>query len=153
MFSRKIIIVIFAGVGLGSSAMAQPAIGTPEKGECSESVYGEWEEWGEWDAGGGTHVTIRDCGNGTPCGTITKFFDPDLPDGNNRNRSLRSRPLLGVKMLYGFKKRRNKRRSIWQRGKIYNPANGKTYRSTIKLETKDQLFVKGCVGPFCEIQR
>ena len=41
---------------------------------------------------------------------------------------------------------------VWRDGKIYNPENGKTYRSVLKPAGPDTLKVSGCVFIFCETQ-
>lgn len=142
MVTRLAKLVIGFAVFLTPLATAQAIADTTETKECRATVFGTW------DAGGGTQVAIIDCGDDTPCGTITELSDPDLRDGNNRDSSLRSRSLIGIQMLSGFRQSRKG----WRGGRIYNPANGKTYRSSIRLETNNQLLVKGCVGPFCEGQ-
>jgi len=143
MVCRTVIIAIGFSVIFAGSAAAQSNTDQGGVRACDSTVFSVW------DAGGGTEVSIADCGDKTPCGTITNLADPDLPDGNNRDVSLRARPLIGAQMLSGFRKSR----IGWRGGKIYNPANGKTYRSSIRLKTTDQLLVKGCVGPFCQSQR
>ncbi|MCY3672067.1 MAG: DUF2147 domain-containing protein, partial [Alphaproteobacteria bacterium] len=40
----------------------------------------------------------------------------------------------------------------WKGGRIYNPENGKTYRSNLRLKGADTLRVSGCVFIFCETQ-
>lgn len=142
MISQKIIVTVGLAAIFAYSAASQSVPDASNAHECSATVFDDW------DAGGGTEVSIDNCGDDTPCGTITKLSDPDLPDGNNQDSSLQSRPLIGVQMLFGFRKSRNG----WHRGRIYNPANGKTYSSSIRLQTNGQLLVKGCIGPFCESQ-
>ena len=97
------------------------------------------------------HVEIEDCGDGTPCGTLA-WVDPattetDL-DARNKDKSLRSRPLVGLDMVWGFERAGD----VWRRGRIYNPEDGRTFRSALSLETDGRLKVKGCVGPFCQTQ-
>ena len=98
------------------------------------------------------HVDIVDCGDGTPCGSIIwvdSVQDTDMPlDINNKDKTLAKRPLVGIKMIYGFKSKKNG----WKKGKIYNPGDGKTYGSAIKLQDNGTLQVKGCVGPLCQTQ-
>lgn len=98
------------------------------------------------------HVKVADCGDGTPCGTLI-WIDSEqaseVPlDKNNKDESLTSRPLVGIKMLYGFKRKKDS----WKKGRIYNPEDGKTYGASIERLDDDMLKVKGCVGPFCQTQ-
>lgn len=96
-------------------------------------------------------VTIAPCG-ASYCGRLSQYLV--MPKGgagqkdiNNPDPKLRSRKLLGIALLTGFKPDGN----VW-RGKIYDPRNGKTYRSVLKRKSDNVLEVKGCVGPICQSQ-
>ena len=97
------------------------------------------------------HIEILDCGDGTPCGHL-RWVQTDQSgepkDINNSDAALRSRPLIGVKMLSGFKLKKDR----WKKGTIYNPKDGKTYGSSLKRLDPTTLQVKGCVGPICKKQ-
>jgi len=96
-------------------------------------------------------IKVTDCGDGSPCGTMIWVDAPEgeMPvDDKNPDESLRSRPMIGIKMIYGF----SRKSKGWKKGKIYNPSDGKTYKSTINLQDDGRLQVKGCVGPFCQSQ-
>ena len=96
-------------------------------------------------------VEIYQCG-ATICGKLAKFLVPP-PNGvgqrdvNNPNKTLRSRTLLGMDILTGFKEAGNE----WK-GQIYDPKSGKTYRSVVYKGKSGNLVVKGCIGPFCQAQ-
>ena len=95
-------------------------------------------------------VDISFCEAESPCGEIT-WVDPNggsLVDRNNPDESLNGRPLVGIMMLWGFKAKGDK----WKSGKIYNPKDGKTYKSKVSLNDDGTLKVKGCVGPICKTQ-
>jgi len=57
-------------------------------------------------AGNGGIVEIKDCGDGTPCGTliwVTPFKDGTLPkDKNNPDKDLAQRDMIGISMLLDF---------------------------------------------------
>ena len=96
-------------------------------------------------------ITISKCGS-TYCGRLSKYLV--MPDGgvnqkdvNNPNKKLRTRKLLGSALLTGLKEAGN----LW-RGTIYDPRNGKSYRSVVRRKSANQLEVKGCIGPFCLTQ-
>lgn len=96
-------------------------------------------------------VEIYECGT-TICGKISKFLvtppaGPGAKDLNNPNKTLRSRTILGMNILTGFKEAGNE----WK-GQIYDPKSGKTYRSIVYKGKSGNLVVKGCVGPFCQAQ-
>ena len=93
-------------------------------------------------------VEIYDCGDGTPCGRLTNVTDPSFIDSLNPDPELRDRHLQGVVILEGFRERRK----TFTNGRIYNPGNGKSYRSSLALTDTDQLQVKGCVFLFCQSQ-
>ena len=96
-------------------------------------------------------VEIYECGT-TICGKIAKFLvtppaGPGAKDINNPNKALRSRTILGMNILTGFKAEGNE----WK-GQIYDPKSGKTYRSVVYKGKSGNLVVKGCIGPFCQAQ-
>lgn len=124
----------------------------------AKDVYGLWRT-----ASGTGLVKVADCGPdyadgtmaGTPCGTIFSAAIPEgapVTDTNNPNPNLRDQPLIGLTMLDGFEVAKN---GAWKRGRIYNPEDGKSYKSRISVDEDDPniLKVKGCVGPFCQTQR
>lgn len=96
-------------------------------------------------------VEVYACGDAI-CGKLAKFLKAPpggnaQKDVNNSNPALRSRPLLGVNLLSGFKSDGKE----WK-GQIYDPRSGKTYRSVVYRGKSGNLVVKGCVGPICQAQ-
>lgn len=65
-------------------------------------------------------------------------------DRNNPDASLRDRPLIGLELMTNFLFEDG----IWRNGRIYNPRNGKTYRSRLKLTKSGELKVRGYIGFF-----
>lgn len=119
---------------------------------ASSTVHGLWLT----EAGTGT-VRVADCGSGpmegTPCGVVATA---DIPDGepttdvNNSDPDLRDVPIIGLTMLDGFEQSGSK----WKKGRIYNPEDGKSYKSSIQLdEDPNVLKVKGCIAFLCQTQR
>lgn len=94
-------------------------------------------------------VEIRDCGDGSPCGVVVSV-DPGqggiAVDNRNRAEALRGRSMVGATVLEGFKNGGD----VWRSGHIYNPKDGRTYRASLRLESKDRLAVSGCLGPICK---
>lgn len=96
-------------------------------------------------------IEIGECGAST-CGRIARFLI-DPPDGldqrdiYNPDKKLRTRKLLGLPVLSGFREEDE----LW-RGRIYDPNTGKSYRSVIRRKGANVLEVKGCIGPFCQTQ-
>ncbi len=96
-------------------------------------------------------VRIGDCG-ATVCGRLDRFLTAppqgaNQRDVNNPDAKLRSRKLLGLPILTGFKQDG----AVW-RGTIYDPKAGKSYRSVLRRLDANRLEVKGCIGPFCQTQ-
>lgn len=96
-------------------------------------------------------VRVSDCGTAR-CGRLAKFLvappnGADQRDTNNPDRALRTRRLLGLAILTGFRPDG----AVW-RGMIYDPKSGKSYRSIVRRLDAARLEVKGCVGPFCQTQ-
>ncbi len=96
-------------------------------------------------------VEISACGTAM-CGRVSKFLRTppggvDQKDTNNPDKNLRSRKILGMAVLHSLKADGE----VW-RGTIYDPRNGKSYRSVVYLQKNGNLNVKGCVGPICQSQ-
>lgn len=94
-------------------------------------------------------VEIGPCG-AQLCGTITRYLivppgGIDQRDIRNKDTALRSRKLLGSRILTGFTADGDA-----FRGRIYDPRNGKTYRSVLRRVSPTALEVKGCYGPICK---
>jgi uncharacterized protein (DUF2147 family) len=96
-------------------------------------------------------VEISACG-AAMCGRVAKFLKTppggvDQKDTENPDKNLRSRKILGIAVLHSLKADGDK----W-RGTIYDPRNGKSYRSVVYLQKNGNLHVQGCVGPICQSQ-
>lgn len=122
-------------------------------GAAQASPLGEWVTEGDK-----ARVRIEPCADQPDrlCGAITwSYRPPDAPqdgpllDVNNSDPKLRSRPIVGLPLLQGFKSAGEGR---WDGGTIYDPEGGKTYRSKMRLESEDLLKVEGCVLVFCRAQ-
>ena len=137
MTSRLLIVAIgvlflgLAGALSGPPAYAQQVLGvwTPEEGD--------------------SEIEIALCDDGQICGRIISLTEPLDEDGNekrdinNRDESLRARLIVGLELLTGFAAEGETK---WKGGRIYNPRDGKTYKSTLTLTTEGLLKVRGYVG-------
>ena len=68
-------------------------------------------------------------------------------DDKNPDKSLCTRPLMGLNMLHGLKANGGK----YSGGKIYDPGNGKTYNCTMQvkgdvLKVRGSLDSRGIIG-------
>jgi len=123
-----------------------------ETGKSASFETGPHNVWGVWlNPDETAKIEITDCSDATPCGKIiwvTHEGNENPPDANNPDPELATRPLTGVKMLHSFSRKNTK----WANGKIYNPEDGKSYKSSIRTKDDGTLEVKGCLGPFCKTQ-
>lgn len=109
---------------------------------------------GTWQSGNGSEIVLGPCPEGY-CGTISKPFVPpeDLAkygdaetamraytDSNNKDVSLRGRPLLGLAIL----KVKATTNPWYYEGEVYNPADGSTYSGAITVTGADAMVLKGC---------
>ena len=134
MTARSISIGLVAAIALAASAQA------------AAPVTGKWVTQSKDGV-----VEIYQCG-ASICGKLAKFLvmppaGAGAKDLNNPNKALRSRTILGMNILTGFKEVGNE----WK-GQIYDPKSGKTYRSVVYKGKSGNLVVKGCIGPFCQAQ-
>jgi len=99
-------------------------------------------------------INIYKCGN-LYCGNITWLKEPNFPaddkkgmagktkvDRENPDSSLRSKPIMGMVILWGFKYAGENK---WDDGNIYDPNNGKTYSCKMTLDG-DRLNIRGFIG-------
>lgn len=136
-------------IGRLAAAAACLALAAGHSGAAGASPLGTWVT-----DGGKSHIKIEPCGDKL-CGAIVWLEEPNNKKGsakldvNNKDESLRSRPILGLPLLTDFAA---KSASRWEGGKIYNPEDGKTYRSKLELVDPDTLKVSGCFLFFCKDQ-
>jgi uncharacterized protein (DUF2147 family) len=108
---------------------------------------------GDWlSAGAAAVVKIAPCASGEDalCGRIVWLWDPSMStDSRNADPARRSRPLVGMEMLQGF---RPGAPGEWTDGRIYNPEDGNTYSATLKVRDATTMEVRGCVLFVCRSQ-
>jgi uncharacterized protein (DUF2147 family) len=105
---------------------------------------------GVWKTGEGTAM-VRIYKNGDKYqGKIVWLKEPIDPetgkpklDKNQEDPSLKSRALLGLINIWGFKYTTS---NTWEEGSIYDPKNGNTYSCTIKMINPNTLEVRGYIG-------
>lgn len=122
------------------------AIAVPAAGLAAPApIAGRW-----LTADGSALVAIGPCGAET-CGRIARVLKaaPNAPttDRANPDPGLRDRPIVGLPILTGFAAGG----SDW-RGRIYDPRNGKSYKSIVKREADGTLKVQGCIAFLCQTQ-
>jgi uncharacterized protein (DUF2147 family) len=101
---------------------------------------------GYWVNRGGWTIEAAPCDEGL-CGTVVgiggRRADSQRFDEHNPDPNLRTRPLCGIEIFGSFESKGTP--GEWEGGWIYNPRDGKTYRSNLKLGDGDTLEVRGFV--------
>lgn len=67
-----------------------------------------------------------------------------VTDRKNPDPALRSRPLTGLRLLWGL--RYDADSSEWLDGRVYDTDNGKVYHCQIRLLSDDKLSLRGYIG-------
>ena len=118
----------FAALLLTGTAQAAP-----------DAICGRWLTA---DKGGLVHVYLE--ADGKLAGRIVGGSRPEERDDKNPDPALRSRPVLGLKLMQGFARDGDR----WKGGAIYDPDDGKTYTATARLADQDgdKLLLRGYVG-------
>ena len=97
---------------------------------------------------------IKNC-DGALCAEIVQIFVEDgldpksILDSKNMDPELQSRPLIGINVLEGFYGEFNAKNTL-KGGRIYNPRDGKTYKSKLHRLDNGNLRVEGCVLFICD---
>ena len=145
MKTRKIFIALSA-MFLGVVALAQTT---------ADSILGEY--YLPDDKNGDSKVRFTKNGNGTYDCTIIWIKEPNDPktgkpwlDSKNSDKSLRNRPLVGIKIVEGISY--DKSAGLWSGAKIYDPNRGIKANATIKLLGSGRLEVSGKIMGIGETQ-
>jgi len=130
------------------------AAGPVAAGEDGDAIVGLWATDPE-GGGGQAHVEIFADGD-RYAGKIVWLEEAIYPDDDeqgmagqakidreNPDPALGKRPIIGLLMLEGF---RYDGKNTWHKGTIYDPDNGKTYKSKMRLSEDGILKVRGFIG-------
>jgi len=101
---------------------------------------------GVWRTEKGWKIKMYKCGS-SYCGKVVG--GTTAKDVKNPNKALRSRKMVGVRMIWGMKKS-----GSGFSGKLYNPNDGKTYSGKISKIKSNSLTLSGCAfgGLICKGQ-
>lgn len=107
----------------------------------ADPIFGRWLT----DDGAAIVVTYK-CGEKL-CGRIERVLDPAAPQNDiyNPDKRLRSKPLVGVRILTGFVGSGSR----WDDGRAYDPKVGRAYDAKLELLENGKLKVTGCVLLIC----
>lgn len=135
MNSLKITLIVALTSIFSFGALAQ---------EEGDKLIGVWEP-----SHGKAKVKIEKIGN-KYYGKIVWLKEPNDPetgnpkvDKNNPDESMTSTPLRGYRILKDFE---YTDKNTWSEGTIYDPENGSTYSSTIKMKDDNTLDIRGYIG-------
>jgi uncharacterized protein (DUF2147 family) len=127
---------------------------TSAQAQTGADVYGKWQIEST-----NAHVDLYRCADparGVVCGKVVWLRNARHPDQTpapsveevsdvkNPDPALRSRRILGLEFLYGFKPADGEA-GTYEGGKIYSAEDGDTYSARIKLENPDTLVLRGYV--------
>lgn len=125
-------------------------LASPVNSQNPDAIVGKW-----WNQEKEAQIEIYPC-DGKYCGKIIELKEPNYAandpkgmggkpkvDRENPDPSKRERPVLGMNLVWGFSFSGG---NLWERGFIYDPREGKTYKCKMTLEMPDHLKVRGFVG-------
>ncbi|WP_421695010.1 DUF2147 domain-containing protein [Aestuariivirga sp.] len=135
-------------VAVAAAACAVVAVtGLSGPARAGDKATGVWRM-----SNGKVTVRVSSCG-ARLCGTVVALKKPRDDKGRprldkeNPNPSLRRRPVVGLTILSNMQAAGD---GYWT-GTIYNPDDGNTYSSNMKLQGSRTMTVNGCVaGVFCK---
>jgi uncharacterized protein (DUF2147 family) len=145
-------IIILASLTVADSGSAH---GSQLSAECpsliSDPPQSPRAPSGLWYAeGGAAEVQILPCSDAL-CGKVVWLRSPldddgcELRDDKNPNLHSRTRPILGLEVLRGLKPTADED-GVWAGGTIYDPASGRTYSCSARMQGEDRLFLRGYFG-------
>lgn len=143
-----------AGVTLSMAALMAgevPAVAGQSSQEVDEAdkivgIYYVVED----ESGEESKIKIGRDEDGTYYAQVVWMKNPNLPDGspkldvNNPDPALRTGRADRIKIMTGLQY--NAKKQEWEQGKVYNPVNGKMYKSYMAFVSKTKLKVRGYLG-------
>ena len=109
----------------------------------AQSVLGKWKTIDDETGQAKSIVEIYEANNKV-YGKIIEIFDVARKNDlcKECSGSDKDKPIQGMIILRGLSKDDDE----YSGGKIIDPKNGKTYKCTISLESKDKLKIRGYIG-------
>ena len=145
--SKKVLFGLMAVIFLAVAGITGAA-------EPGDEILGLWATDPDAD-GGMSHVDIVKK-NGKYSATIVWLIEPNYPpddkhgmggeskiDRYNPDDKKKEVPIIGLEIMHGFTFEGDR---SWEGGKIYDPDNGKTYKSKMRLKDDGSLHVRGFIG-------
>ncbi len=155
-----VLVLPVSGVALAKTPNPAASATAGTKTDPANAVLGLWTTPNDK-----SRVRIYKAPDGKYQGRIVWLKKPDYPAGfhdkslagkpkvdiHNPKKELRSRPVMGMDVLTGFKY--SPSNHDWRKGKCYDPEEGKTYTCRMWLKSHDVLMVRGYVWIFHKTQK
>ena len=120
---------------------------------AADSAVGRWKTIDDKTGKVKSIVEIAQASNGTLSGKVVDILQSDKgpnPVCSDCSGANKDKPVKGMTILWNLK---SDGAGSWSGGTILDPANGKTYKSKMKLQTGGtRLDVSGCVAFICRAQ-
>jgi len=123
--------------------MLLPVLVLAQENKAADRIKGVW-----YNGEKTSKIEIFKTTKGDYAGRIIWLKEPNDEAGNpktdkkNPEKSLRSRPTLGLIILKGLEYKGN---SKWEDGEIYDPKNGKTYSCKAEMTDVNTLQFRGFI--------
>lgn len=133
--------------------LALPLMLAAMSASAADGAVGRWKTIDDKTGKVKSIVEITQAANGALTGKVVDILHSDKGpnpvcdgcEGANKNK-----PVKGMTILWNLKA---DGANAWSGGTILDPANGKTYKSKIKLQTGGaKLDVSGCIAFICRSQ-
>ena len=138
---------------LMSLLLALPLMMAALSASAADGAVGRWKTIDDKTGKVKSIVEITQAANGALTGKVVDILHSDKGpnpvcdgcEGANKNK-----PVKGMTILWNLKA---DGANAWSGGTILDPANGKTYKSKVKLQTGGaKLDVSGCIAFICRSQ-
>lgn len=143
-----LICAVALSVGLAALSMAEASAATAEAAPVQAAVPHIVSPQGKWlTEGKDAALAISDCGD-RYCGRIIWLDTSDVPRGKvlldekNPDPARQSRRICGSVVLTGLTQSGP---DSWE-GRVYNPKDGRTYRTEITVLSGDALRIRAYIG-------
>jgi uncharacterized protein (DUF2147 family) len=133
--------------------LALPLMRAARSASAADGAVGRWKTIDDKTGKVKSIVEITQAANGALTGKVVDILHSDKGpnpvcdgcEGANKNK-----PVKGMTILWNLKA---DGANAWSGGTILDPANGKTYKSKVKLQTGGaKLDVSGCIAFICRSQ-
>jgi uncharacterized protein (DUF2147 family) len=132
--------------------LALPLVMAAMSASAADGAAGRWKTSDDKTGKVKSIVEISQAANGSLTGKVVEILHSDKGpnpvcdgcEGANKNK-----PVKGMTILWNLKPDGT---NAWAGGTILDPANGKTYKSKIKLQSASKLDVAGCIAFICRTQ-